>query len=89
MKEVDFDEALNYALPKWSDDPTRKAKVTDENPILVTKAEIEKKHVLEWQLFKNGLILPQMENKSATECVLEGLRLVSDSLQRKQDETLD
>ena len=88
-KEVEFDEALNYALPKWSEGVTRKGKVTDENPLLVTKAEMEKKQVLEWHLFKNGLILPQIENKSASECVLEGLHLISNSLLRKQDETLN
>ena len=30
-----------------------------------------------------------MEDKSSSECVMEGLRLVSDSLVRRQDETFE
>ena len=52
-------------------------------------AELEKKQVLEWHLFKSGLTLPQMENKSTDECIREGLRLISDSLLRKEDKTLE
>ena len=45
--------------------------------------------MLQWHLFKNGLIIPQVVNKSAMDCVLEGLRLISSSLLRKHDETIE
>ncbi len=52
-------------------------------------AEIEKKHITEWQLFKSGLFVPHMDNKSSYDCVLEGLRLISDSLYRRSDRKLE
>ena len=39
---------------------------------------------MDWHLFKSGLILPEIEGKSVSECVKEGLRLISDSLYRRQ-----
>lgn len=50
--------------------------------------ELQQKSILEWSLFKNGLFLPEIESKTTAECVAEGLRLLSSSLLRKQDDKL-
>ena len=77
-----MDATLNYAIPQDSDEK-KTTKTENDNPFIVTKSEIEKKQILEWHLFKSGLVLPLMEDVSAQKCVIEGLRLVSDSLMRR------
>lgn len=84
---MELDETLNYALPQYADEK-KVTKNENDNPFIITKSEIEKKQILDWHLFKNGLLLPQMEGVSAQQCVIEGLRLISDSLVRRQDERL-
>ena len=64
---------------------SKKLKETNKS---ATESEIEKQKVLEWQLLKSGLFLPGLQDKSNFECIIEGLRLVSDSLIRRQEEKL-
>ena len=87
-QKLEFDEALNYALPKPLDDILTKAKSPTDSSIVVTTAEIDKLQLTHWHLFKGGLIFQQVEGKSSFECILEGLRLISDSLLRRQDDTI-
>lgn len=84
QKLVESDNTLNYAL-NITCSPSDATKEKKDDTYLASMAEIEKKHITEWQLFKSGLFVPQMDNKSSYDCVLEGLRLISDSLYRRSD----